>query len=594
MLNNSTQSESSVYLTETVHSASSSGGITEATSNVDNDGPDSTVASLINGTVSITEAIDFLDNGKPETIQVIELKSPVRAGEQYTILDRRFTETGIDADGDKKPDPLDVAVYARVIGLETLNLPNLPSMAALRVDTTVLTRMQASGDGKYSPVVSAETRRWYVEGVGLVQQQTRRPTASGIGTHETTEQLISWDGVNAGLGAMPPVASVLPSSSPVMAGMALRGKNSGFLQATATADHMLVFVRTDSDEILVSRLDLRGRVLESRLHPAPTIPRSYGRLIARNDGALYIGTKPNATGMAEIRRFDAVGALLPAEAPAQIDLRGDRPSSRADERFSAAIDGDTLWLLWSRDYYTPQVPVNKELVLRAFDLNGSPKSPELIVDNVEVTNWTLTAAQGKALITWTRLMTGGLHEGRYAPVTLSTSTVTPRVLVSGMTDANSVSPLLLDKGAALLWSSALEGRRGLLAHAAGLRLDDSFVPIRSSNGGLDLELIEGFPTFSGELPPVLQGSRLIGVSLVTDRLWPSDPQSTQRLDAVSWIDIDAGALAKSKAITIRSGGIDRGGQMAHAQLVFPDRVILFSGSNQLSTTLVWLPPAKNP
>ena len=113
-----------LYTTTSTHVAAADGSVSENYSNAGNDGVDTVAVRTVAGTVSSPQDGNFSGKGASELIDVVELRSPVRQGDQYTALDKRFTDTNIDVDTDGKPDALDVAIYTRVIGNETVVLPN--------------------------------------------------------------------------------------------------------------------------------------------------------------------------------------------------------------------------------------------------------------------------------------------------------------------------------------------------------------------------------------------------------------------------------------------------------------------------------------
>lgn len=195
-----------VYDTVTQQLATSvASQVIETTSNAGNSGNDQTTLVLDAGTITANDHLD-LAPGVRVPVPRIELKSPVRAGEQYNLIDRRIEDMGTDVDGDKRNDAADIAAYARVVGIETVALPTLPSIQAIRVDTTLMTRIRISTTGQWSPVIRIEARAWYAQGLGLVQLQTELPTADLSGVTRNVETLVSFEDPPPAMAQAPPAS----------------------------------------------------------------------------------------------------------------------------------------------------------------------------------------------------------------------------------------------------------------------------------------------------------------------------------------------------------------------------------------------------
>jgi hypothetical protein len=569
------------YLTATTQSGVTATGATETTTNSGNNGSDMQTLSLSGGVIGIPQQVDFAGKGALQTINFIELRSPVRQDDQYTILDRRYADTAIDADADGKADALDVAIYARVAGAETVTLPNLPALSAVRVDTVVLSRVTLSSTGERSPVAQGAIRTWYAAGIGIVRQNTTVPTDAGDDVATTDEKIVSWDGVTTGLGALASVDAVVPATNPVFPGAALPGGVSE-LFAFAMGDHALVF--TDAPGLaggtLASTVDLRGHVLGSTLLAGLSM-HSSGRIAAHADGVVYLDSlSSGAVRDYSLTRIDAQGQLVGAVRGVTLGLGGAHTSSYVGD-ITAAADGNTLWLLWSRPYYDPGIgPPGTELVLRAFSLDGVPLEPERVVDPAHGGgNLQMAASGGQVLMTWTRL--AGEHEVMFGSASIGTA-ATVRTLVSGLPSSNAfVTPLRLGAQGALLWSAVL-GTGAPLESASGVLLDASLAPLRAGATLLDEQVPGVFPFDSSMPGAAALGSRIVVTSSGSATLWPGDTIS-QAVTQVGWLDVGNAALATTPVSTVRVASI-----AAKRQAVFPDRVIAFGGSGGLTTTVVWL------
>jgi hypothetical protein len=558
--------------------------ISEISDNAANQGVDTQPLSVEAGLVSSTQGIELARKGAPESIKFIELRSPVRAGDQIIIHDKRYTDTDIDADSDDKTDIFDVAVYARVIGTEVLALPNLPTLETVLVETTGLTRVIYSSNGQASPIAKRTVQSWYAKGLGIVRQVTSQPSANGESVSVTDEKLSSWDGVIEGFGALPTQTAAVPSTSPVLAGVS----PGGFDQALAFDDHALLFsnnnVATDQFGSVVARVDLRGNITSVRI--LPNLRVSYfGSLVRTTAGAAYVQLQPNGNDtQLSMTQLDVDGNLQGAVDAVKFDLSGSRSFSPRILRFAAAADGSTMWVLWSRSYVDLGVGFKYEVLLRAFDLTGAPKTPEMKLDTQEASWLSLTAGKGQALASWARY--GGGNDLLYAAASVS-SAAKVKTLVAGLQNpGNPPTPMLLSDSGALVWTSSLSGQ-STLVNVAGITLDSALAPLRSASS-LDAEQIDGFtntPDFDNNINrvrPVASGSRLVFTSKLSGPLWPQDSDGPS-LAQLSWIDTNNQPLAVQKSKSLHYAWPN-----PVIQLVFADRVLLIGGSYQLQTTVLWL------
>jgi hypothetical protein len=556
----------------------------ETGDNSNNEGADTQPLSVAAGVVSSTQGIELARKGAPENIKFVELRSPVRLGDQIVIHDKRYIDTDIDADGDRKTDIFDVAVYARVIGTEVLTLPNLPPLETVLVETTALTRVIYSSDGQASRVLKRSVQSWYAKGLGIVRQVSTQPSASGESVSVTEEKLVSWDGVSEGFGALPTQTTVVPSTSPILAG----ASPIGFDQAVAFDDHALLFSTSDFSlgqfDSLVARIDLRGNITSVRILPKLRVS-DFGSLVRTSAGAAYI-RQPTDGNQAQIAmtKMDVDGNLQGAVDAVKIDLSGSRSFSPRVERFVAAADDSTIWVLWSRSYLDLGEGFKYELILRAFDLNGAPKTPEMPLDSQQSYWQSLTAGKGQVLASWARY--GGGNGLLYAAASVATS-ARVKTLVEGLQNPSlPPTPLLLGSSGALVWTTSLSGRSALV-NVAGVKFDAALMPLLSASS-LDAEQLDGFtntPSFDNNInrvAPAASGSRLVFTSQLGGPLWPQDIYGPS-LAQLSWIDTNDQALALQKSKSLRYAWPNPA-----IQLVFADRVLLVGGRGKLQSTVVWL------
>lgn len=561
------------YVTETTQSAVSANGVTETGTNPGNDGPDKQMLSIAGGAISSQEKIDFTGKGAPQTVTFTELPSPVRRGGQFTILDQRYTDTAIDADGDGKADTLDVAIYGLIVDKEALTLPDLPVMQAIRVDIYMLSRVTYSSNGKYSPIVKASSQTWYVAGIGIVRQKNTVPILQGTDVAITDEQITRWDGITTGLGVMPEVAAVIPMGNSVSPGQRLWINNYSRLFAFPFGDHALLLTdAASSSGTLASRVDLRGNVQGSTLLPGLQIS-PMGVVTAGPNDVVYVEPMPWGAKGFGVTRISAVGELVGSVRGVTLDLNGDRVNPRTTH-FRAAMDGTTLWLLWNRSYYNTLVPGSvpgDELVLRAYSLSGVPLTDEFIVDSKMGSNLQIVASGGQVLMTWMRQASQYSYDAMFGSASLGA--IGPvQALATGQPTSNFFpTALRLDSYSALLWCSPPVNSSSTYA-AGGVLLDSNLKLIRAGTSWTDERIPDAPKTcFTGSS----SGSRII--------------LSTRQ--TIGWLDTGTAPLASTPVNTVTIGDSLAGDGR---QAVFADRVLVFTGNYGLSTKLVWLNKGAGP
>ncbi len=575
------------YLTTTSQVSTVAGAATETSTNAANGGSVSTALSIVAGQVSNSQPVDFAGKGTPEPLKLIELRSPVREGDQVTILDRHYTDTAIDADGDGKTDALDVGVYSKVIGIEAVVLPNLPAVQAVRVDTVVLSRVIYSSNGQMSPVVQGTQQTWYAAGVGIVRQTTSTPTASNNGVATTDEMIVSWDGGTSGFGAMETLSATIPATSGVYPGQKLPADLSASLSAFAFGDHALVVTTTPditTTGTLVSTVDLRGRVTGTQLLQGNSSPLMVRAL---RDGLVLVNRSCIDGVDCSLVRVDASGAVVGSADGAPVRLSGAHVSSQVT-RLAVAADDSTLWFLWTRDFYDPgggRVP-GSELVLRAFSPAGEALGPEQIVDTGNVLYPEISAAGGRALLTWAHAQSASTsyppYDVFYREASLAALGPT-QVFAQGLNAAPFLTPLRLAADGAILWKSAI-GSNANLGTSSGIRLDAALQPLRAGASFVD-EQIPGLPPFDAVAVAPLSGSaRLLAVATQPGSLWPN--VDGNQVQSLGWMDL-AGAtpLATLPVQTVRFAYVQ-----PTAVIGFADRALVFGSdyASRLTTTVVWL------
>jgi hypothetical protein len=193
-----------VYRNLVVHRGAAGTSVEERSSNGFNEGESISMPQRSGS--DIVSPIEIAFPGQPtETLQWPELRSPVRTGDQWTLYDRRLRGVYPDLDGDQRAEDGDFVFYARVVGLETVSLPSLGQVEAVRVDYTALQRPRFSQSGNPGAVVvSVVQTNWFAAGIGIVQVRLDEPTDSPGGRRVREEVLLGFDRgeAAAGLGAV--------------------------------------------------------------------------------------------------------------------------------------------------------------------------------------------------------------------------------------------------------------------------------------------------------------------------------------------------------------------------------------------------------
>jgi hypothetical protein len=378
---------------------------------------DSGVATvtIANGTVMVREGIDISLSDTPEEISYVQLRSPVRQGDQITLFERQAVQLGVDADGDNVNDSADVAAYSRVIGWEDTVLPQPLSrtVRTVRVDTTLALRVTYSNNGQVQPVLSVVQSTWFLPGVGIVRVRGTEPSDSGIGPVATDETLSAWDGVTQGLGALSPVEGrVLVNGIPSGAWL---GRP---LAAAGLGDRALVVNALASGNdagagVTVSMLSARGQTMNINAVPDLSTLRPVHIVQTGPARAGLIWTEPTDVDglgiMSRIRmlRLDAQG--VPLDSMPGLALADGIDATE----IATAFDGTWMWLLWTRYDVASQ---GIELVARAFDSDGGAVSPAVVLgasSNGGQTTLRLTAQSGRVLATWGQNLTIGAIPMRF-------------------------------------------------------------------------------------------------------------------------------------------------------------------------------------
>lgn len=185
----------SSYSNTVTHTAATV-GVDEHSTNLLNAGAASVNVALLNGNVVQPEPVDVDGDGVVDLANAIELRSPVRQGDQIVYFDQRLVDAFDDVDGDGRKESFDLAVYSQVIGRETVDLGGaLPHVQGVRVDNVTKGRLVLSGGGASQPVLTATQSTWYAEDYGVVRRRIDQPDETGLGRVISVETLVSVTGL---------------------------------------------------------------------------------------------------------------------------------------------------------------------------------------------------------------------------------------------------------------------------------------------------------------------------------------------------------------------------------------------------------------
>jgi hypothetical protein len=479
-----------IYYNSVSHEAATgSAGIVELHTNLFKSGGGAVGLALDGAGVRLIEAFSLGGSAPVEVLDSLELRSPVRLNEQTTVLDRRITDSGIDADGDGKPETIDIAAYRQVIGIETVTFPYLANFQALRVDFVTLARAKLSSNNFVGPVIRIVQRTWYAEGIGVVKREREEPdaTVTPNGTRLISEELVSADLLTSGIGmtAVKPTY-VRPNNPPAQPGEVV---HTGVGSGLALDDRVVVIGNLNVPGIGLRTLDFRGNLIAHRhLVGAGT---DYWRIEPRfttsgSDVLVVVEPQSSLDEPYRLVRFDANlnGADLVGS---PLDL-GPSDASNGLKRWVAAIAGgrDVLWVLWIRQYDSNGT---FDLLLRGFDPTGTPVTPEYQLDSGgPFSDWRISANGDTMVASWRHLGVAVRYAvviGAQSAPRVGTLTTTPPVPMSELP----LIPVATGGLPALIWNGNIEPPQANEKNLHGVRIDAAGNVLRSSGNPLDSEVI---------------------------------------------------------------------------------------------------------
>lgn len=559
----------------------------------------SSVSTLSSSGASIVAQIrDPLGTGSSEVVAVTELRSPVRINDQYTQYERSDVPMGSDIDGDGQADIADVAIYSRVVGDESVELPELArAVVALKVETTALVRVKNSSNNAQPPVGTLVQSQWYAPGIGIVRRTLSSPTTNGsVGPLAYDEVLFNWDGVTQGLGALGPTPAQVPKPPPLLL-------LPDTLAATVLGDRALVLTGSlqlsDPGALTFGVFDKRGTLLSTRQVPGLgdslssfSTPSMFGLDASTALVAIPIGTSP---GTLRLQRVDAGGSPLGSANVVTV------PTDNIN--LPMAWDGQALWIAWLSS--GSQLSDTGKLMLQPFNADGQPLAAAQVVDAPTVAGQIgsigMSAAAGRLLVSWARNETGTVNY-RYALVRGSTSTAQVHTLgtVQRTTSPQpALVPVQASGIAALLWNGPVFSYTsgGPLPDSLprGIVLDANGTPLRSSAGNLDDEqLPAAWVGNSTRMVAQALGDRLVVSSFDYQRTLP---QLASPTDFILTAFVRPGSQALATAATRASALVCRSGTLTNFDqfglpafvLLWDDRALVIgNNSGRTMTSVFWL------
>ena len=588
-----------VYSNSVVQSAGNGGSdVAEVSSNWFQQGTDSSVILSSNGSVRSRQVVDFGAGGPAPTVEAIELRSPVRASDQYTVLEQRFEGALPDIDKDGKPEAIDVAAYRRVIGNESVTLRHSGSFVALRIDYIARARVQRSADLSFGPIVELVLSSWYAPGIGIVRQRYTVPTPGGE-PQVRDEQLLTWDGLSEGLGFMAPTLATVPQESPAAPGAHLPAlfaadrSGSGAIVLTAVPAELGYSGTT------LSRLNGRGQVTQSRVFKGWN-PR-LATLLAVGDEIAVVQQSPDWFGY-RLAAFDAGLEPRTDVQGAALDLGPTDPDIGSVIVNAVAGDGLRVWVLYAR-VRSDRLGGGAQLLLQAFDTSARPIGPSHELDNLTLSKrWptsSLTAADGRVVVTWSRFNALGDVNQLYAVFESPDSTPAIHTLADNIVNPYPNVHARIARGdVTFAWSGFLDAANTTSRPEEQLRgvtlgLDEA--PQRSTSGTIDNEIVSGtWPKGSSSGYGGLYGDsrQLVFVGGVNDYAWPPFDRFESRMTQIAVVAIGSGPIAE-RAASARVHRIPT--ELVpfvwswHTAILIEDRLLLLGSDNgRLATAVQWL------
>ena len=563
-------------------------GVMESSTNPLDSGADSQVVRIEAGAVKI--ALSMADLGVLRTIDFVELRAPVRVGDQITQFDERLADAIADLDGDGRREGLDLAIWTRVIGEEVIDLLHRPGVRAVRVDTSIAMRLRPSAStSPEQPTLTSVQRNWYMAGVGLGRSESETPSELSPGaTDLVVEELESWDGLTEGLGAMPPVTGRVPGDDAALGGPR---------DAVAFSDHAVMIVAgpggdTGAAGPVLASVNLHGTV--TAIHPIDIadslLEFGPGNLLRVGDGLRLITRVGGASPGVVMTSRGSDGQAMGGAPVRLINALPMGPSPINQPAIAMASTPDRIWLMWLRaaEGAAPDAIFAVDVVLQGFTTDGTALSPPRVlvaqVDSRDVHAFRVAANSSHVLASWAVQATMANHP--YAVFDAVSGAELARRTTTALPPFIGVSvPLAREGQLALSWQVG-----GIIAGAGAVLLDANFDALSATPGDWQGNLLPPAPLLAVEGPSFTAHEDIW-------LLWGGqshlrEPLNGNTLSTLTLLTMPAGqGPLTSHPMTIQVRLPATGGEPLTAQgvLVFADRLLLYgrSNDNKLVTVPVW-------
>lgn len=570
--------------TNVVTHATEAAGVMESGTNPLDGGADSQRVRIEAGAVKT--ALSLADLGVSRAIDFVELRAPVRVGDQITQFDERLADAVDDIDGDGRREGLDLAIWTRVIGEEVIDLMHRPGVRAVRVDTSVAVRLRLSAStSPEQPTVTAVQRYWYMAGVGLVRTESETPSeALPGGTDLVVEELESWDGLTEGLGAMPPVTGRVPGGDAALGGPR---------DAVAFSDHAVMIVGGPGSDVgpadpVLASVDLHGTV--TAIHPIDiadsVLEFGPGKLLRVGDGLRLITRIGGASPGVVMTSRGSDGQVMGGTPVRLINALPKLPSPIDHPAIAMASTPDRIWLMWLRaaEGAAPDAIFAVDMVLQGFKTDGTALSPPRVlaaqVDSRDVYGFKVAANSSHVLVSWAVQAT--MEDHPYAVFDAIGGTELARRTTTALPPfaAGSV-PLAREGQLALSWQV------NAVASTGAVLLDANFDPVSATPGDWQGDRLPPAPLLAVEAPTLTAHED-------TWLLWGTqsdlrEPVNGNAVFTLTLLTMPAGpAPLASHPMTIqgRLPAIRGDPLIAQGVLVFADRLLLYGRDNDAKLVVV--------
>jgi hypothetical protein len=542
---------------------------------------------IANGVVSMLEQTTFVTH---PTAPDIELRSPVRANDQYVITPETTLQTQQDEDNDGHLDSVRYASYRRVIGNETLQIPNLGTVTALHVDFVMINQWILSGSPSIAqPIQTTTSSTWYLAGYGVVKREVF--LAGGAAEEQLTTGV---EIGNSGIGMSAPAVELIPGTDAnypnQLAGQFINSVRVGN-QVVALTNEPGKPVGTTYNGMLFTLLDSYGNPQSTKVYPGlgPAGLGTGADVMAPTANGFVIVHPNGGTSTGLVFVFDAQANLLNSSSDSTFDL-AEPGYSVAPGNPWVATDGDGFWVALER--YIDGQPETAQFVARHWNFDGTPRGPTIVLatfsTNSAYGGLGLTAANGQAFATWgtsTEFLCATLDDSE-------TSLGQIELQRDGNMAAGPIPTPVPGGGLTFSWvSNSLTAYLGF----AGLRLDASLQPIfTGTNSNVDAELLQpGMGLAAGQqffllFQPGIEPGQVAGVGGYFGAFQAGE--WNRQIDIYAEYDMGtgssfAGTTPRVWAASGRFLSTDGAQTTAHA---FPDHVLLLgSQGGVLSATRVW-------